>query len=329
MINKCNCGNHADKAVIIPDNDYVASVIDRNLKQLEPFFYCPHIGNSPGEISKWMDKERQKEKAEAVGLSVARAVTLELNGKYPLDLDASVFPCFVKPLMSSDCGKIGIGRCDNLHQLETHLELMRKVGAKKVLVEEYKEIETEYATLGISDGSRVYIPGLLQLLRIAHSSHMGVAIQGKVFPIDGYEELVDRFAELIREIGFVGLFDIDFYLSKGVFYFGELNLRFGGSGYAFTRMGANLPAAFVNYCYGESVNPFLGSIKSEATYMNERMAVDDWYRGYLSSQEFADISKESQVFFVKDSDDQIPYWVFEYNLFKKRFSKLRHKWMNQ
>ena len=327
LLNKCKGEREDEKAVIIPDNDFAASVVDRYLKEIEPFFHCPHIEHLPGEVSRWMDKVQQKRLAREVGLQVANSVMIDLAQIDTETLALISYPCFVKPLMSSDCGKVGIGRCDNQNELESHLDLMRKAGTSRALVEEYKDIEREYATLGFSDGNHVFIPGLLQLLRIAHGSHTGVAIQGKAFPITGNENLVEKFEAFIKRTGFVGIFDIDYYTSGGVYYFGELNLRFGGSGYVFTRMGANLPAIFVNYCYGDDYNMYMRMIETESIYVNERMALDDWSRGYLTMDEMTRISRCADVHFVKDPDDKVPYRMFYITLLKLRLNKSIHRWL--
>ena len=76
-----------------------------------------------------------------------------------------------------------------------------------------KEIEREYATLGFSDGDEVVIPGILELLHVGHGTHFGVAVQGAVSPInEEFVSLVEQFKTLVKQIGFVGVFDIDFFI---------------------------------------------------------------------------------------------------------------------
>ena len=323
LLRSCKCVD--SKPVIIPDSDFAAAAVDRHLDRLEPYFHCPHIGHQPGAVLAWMDKIRQKALAKECGLTVAPYSVADLSSADPSLAEGISFPCFVKPLVSAECGKRGIGRCNDRKELSEHLKLMHASGGRKVLIEEYREISAEYATLGFSDGDHVIIPGLLELLRIAHGSHFGVAIQGKVFPVTGYEDLVSQFEAFVRTIGFVGLFDIDFYQSGGVFYFGELNLRFGGSGYAFTRMGANLPALFVNHCYGEAL-PFVSPIRSEAIYVNERMGFDDWQSDYISGKALKGLTKKADILFLKNDTDPAPYRAFRRSFPRARLMKTLKKW---
>ena len=322
------CADENEKRVIIPDSDFAAAAVDLNLNILEPHFYCPHIDHKPGLATMWMDKLKQKELAVSCGLNVAGYVSVDLTRDILPQIKNVAYPSFIKPLISADCGKKGIGRCNSQTELLQHTEQMRNGGGRQALIEEYKEIASEYATLGFSDGRSVVIPGLLELLKTGHGGHFGVAVQGRVFPIDGYESLVVKFKEFVSRIGFVGLFDIDFYQSGNEFFFGELNLRFGGSGYAFTRKGANLPAMFVSYFQGEEY-PEFQPITSDAVYFNERMAIDDWYNGYISLSEYKEMRKGSDICFIEDDTDPKPCSAFQRMFRKMRVLKQIRKWIHR
>ena len=94
---------------------------------------------------------------------------LELtNGTFTIPQNIN-YPCFVKPLASVVGGKSGLKMCPNEKTLNNHL---KTIGIKypnvKFLIEDFKNIETEYAVLGYADGSEVFIPGIIQILSIAH-----------------------------------------------------------------------------------------------------------------------------------------------------------------
>lgn len=327
LLDRCKAPDH--KPLIIPDSDFSEAAVDRNLELLEEYFVCPHIAHTAGAAVLWMDKTRQKALAKEVGLNVANSTVVNLaEDSFHLP-ESIVFPCFSKPLMSEECGKIGLGRCESEEELRDHLALMKKGGAKLALVEDFKKIDAEYALVGFSDGTNIHIPGLLELLRVSHGYHLGVAVQGRIFPNACYEELVIKFKEFIRRIGFVGLFDIDFYRSGGVFFFGEMNLRFGGSGYAYTKMGVNLPAIMVDCMRKGIVVEETPLVQSEAVYMNERMAVDDWYYGFISLKEYRDLYRESDFSFIRDSEDPCPWRVFQCHYMKLRAYKIVKRWLKK
>ena len=191
----------------------------------------------------------------------------------------------------------------------------------QVMVEEFKNIEKEYAILGFSDGKEVIIPGILEILTLAHGSHFGVAIQGRVSPLLGFEDLIGKFQKYIQSIGFIGIFDIDFYKSDGKIYFGELNLRFGGSGYAYTKMGVNLPAMFVKYMYGESIQQMQKTIQTCATYLHERMLIDEWYLDYISKEEYNKLLNTSDIRFLENIDDPKPSMRYQKTVLLRRIKK--------
>ena len=204
-------------------------------------------------------------------------------------------------------GKGGMRKCNNPDELAAALDYVIQYRNRtvKVLVEDYKEIETEYALLGFSDGNQVIIPAILEFL-IVSKQHKGIALKGKVVPTGSFEYLVEQFKRFVLEMGFVGVFDIDFYKSGGQFYFCEMNLRFGGSGYAVTKMGVNLPAIMIESFYGESIERFSKMISKTTIYVNEKMCMDDWNGGQISRKEFETLISDSEIRFIPDEKDINP-----------------------
>lgn len=319
LLDKCVDANQ--KPILIPDTDHTAVTIDLNQEKLKDYFLFPHINHQPGAVEHWMDKVNQKELAQQLGLNVASSIVIDIaNGKYEIP-DSVKYPCYSKPLSTFVAGKGGMRRCDNAKELASALDFVieRRTPNAKILVEDYKEIETEYATLGFSDGKNVIIPGVLQIITVSKQNR-GIARQGKVMPVDGFESLIEKFKKLVAAIGFVGIFDIDFYKCNGVLYFCELNLRFGGSGYAFTKMGVNLPAMLVRHLCGESVENMVGSIMGTATYINERMLMDDFCNEYLSYKEY-NTCMMADIHFVANDDDPEPQKIYQKAIRAIRFKR--------
>lgn len=300
------CTDPHQKAILIPDGDDVVAAIDNNKDRLREHFLFPHIAQEPSSMEYWMEKTHQKQLAKEIGLNVTNATIVEItDGQYTI-LSGLQYPVFPKPLATLNGGKGGMRRCDNAKELSKALDYIISTRSRnvQVMVEDYKEIEMEYALLGFSDGKEVIIPGVLQFLAVS-KAHPGIALQGKVMPVHGFEELVEKFKELVLRIGFVGVFDIDFFKSDGIFYFCELNLRYGGSGYAYTKMGINMPAMLVQYLNGESVD-MKQSINNTAVYVNERMCLDDWKSFYISCDEYRKFLQDADIRFIPDKSDPEP-----------------------
>lgn len=313
------CTDSQQKVVLFPDSDDTVAAIDNNQKRLAEHFYFPHICNGSGSIAYWMDKIHQKEMARSVGLNVAEGIVINIkDGQYVIP-DVVAYPCYTKPLATMNGGKGGMHRCDNETELKRALNeyITTRTRTGNVLVEEYKEIDSEYALLGFSDGKEVVIPGMMQLL-VVSKKNKGIALQGRVMPVDGFEEVIDKFKQLVLSIGFVGVFDIDFYKSDNLIYFCEMNLRFGGSGYAITKMGVNLPAMFVKMCQGDDWKCPAMDIHGSATYVNERMLFDDWNSGFISFTKLKNMRENADICFIADADDFQPEKEFRSEIRKRR-----------
>lgn len=319
LLNKC--ADSSNKAILLPDSDFSAAIIDDNQKVLAPFFLFPSIGNRPGAIRYWMNKEVQKDLAHTVGLNVSKANVIEIkNGKYSIPDDIK-YPCFTKALVTINGGKHLFKRCNNIQDLHSLLESIPKNQDIRLLVEDYKEIDTEYATMGFSDGENVIIPGVITFIENA-KSHFGVAMNGRIGPISGFEDLLERFKLFVQKVGFVGVFDIDFFSSGNELYFGEMNLRFGASGYAITKMGVNLPVMLVKYLRGEDITYMKKTISGSSIFVNERMCEEDWYLNIINSKDYFRLIRSADICFVADDRDKQPQIVFQLvhlvHFFKKK-----------
>ncbi len=319
------CVDNQKKTIIIPSSDFSASAIDNYQSLLKDYFLFPYIQFKEGAVSAWMNKMVQKEKAIEAGLNVPKAVVVEIkNHQYNIPHSIE-YPCFTKPMNSLDGGKNCVRRCDNREDLQSVLDVAVEYGISKILVEDYINIEKEYAILGFSDGKNVIIPGLIHFLK-GSQTYPGVALMGKVQPVQGYEELIDKFSLYIQKIGFVGIFDIDFFEAGGKFYFGELNLRIGASAYAITKMGVNLPAMFIKYISGEDINGMQRQIKGSAVYVNERICINDWYKYYLSTKEYWKYIHTAEISFIAADEDPFPQKVYNRRYLKMYIKRIIKKY---
>lgn len=309
LLDKCRYAEQ--KVILLPTSDFSAAVLDENKARLSEYFYFPHIASQSKSMHYWMDKERQKQLAREIGLNVPQSHIIDIRNKSYTLPESIDYPCFTKSLVTLVGGKSCFNRCNNREELFSALNIIGTQQDAKILVEDFKEIDTEYAVLGFSDGNEVIIPGVVQIIALS-PSHFGVARSGKIIPMMGFESLIEQFKEFVRCTSFVGIFDIDFYYSDGKYYFGELNLRQGGSGYAVTKLGVNLPGMLVRHLRGEEFHGMKMQIDTTATYVNERMCEDDWYLGLISSKEYRQIVASADISFVKDDQDPRPQAMFKF-----------------
>ena len=306
------CQDEYQKVILVPDCDFSVSVIDKHQYELSTHFCFPNIKHQQGAIVEWSDKEKQKELASKLGMNVAKSITIDItNGEYVIPKSLT-YPCFPKALASVSGGKAGMRKCENQAELEYSLQeiIKRKNLNTKVMIEDYMQIDKEYAVLGFSNGNSVSIPGVIRFIVGSRTQH-GIALQGKIMPIKGFEQMIGLFKQFILSIGFVGLFDIDFYKSNEKLYFSELNLRYGGSGYSVVKMGVNLPAMFVESLIGCGEIDMSREVMEEAVYTNERMCFNDLVNTYISPLEYIQYIRRSDILFIEDDDDNRPYIAYK------------------
>ena len=331
-----HCVVPGQKQIIFPDGDFDAMVLDKNYDILKEHFLMPNIKGQSGLVSKYMDKLVQKSVARQVGLNVAGSSTMEVRDEQFVVPDSVRYPCFVKAQMGLAGGKRLLKRCDSREQVEQHLRAMirrmKDIHVSTditVLIEDFMRIDKEYALLGFSDGKEVFIPGLLYIDLLCHGLQMGVAVRGKIMPCHGFEDVVEKFKQMMLEVGYVGVFDIDFYESEGKIYFGEINLRFGGSGYAYTAMGVNLPGMMVKHLMGEDWHSLANVVTRTETYINERTLMEDWRQGVISTAKYHEILKSGEIYFVHNADDPQPAKalrkLYRVNYLKRFVKKLLRK----
>lgn len=329
---KEKCRDENKKVILLPDCDFSVAMIDLHQNELMDSFLMPHICYQLGSIVDWSNKLKQKQLAKRIGLKVAESVIIDIReGSFVIPSNIK-YPCFPKALVSVSGGKAGMFRCNNIRDLEKAMkEIIERKESVRVMVEDFKSIDHEYAVLGFSDGQSVSIPAVIQFIQ-GSKTQKGIALQGKVMPIDGFESIVEKFKEFIRQIGYFGLFDIDFYESSGDFYFSELNLRYGGSGYAVVKMGVNLPSMFVEKVLGNEVRDSNRLIDSDSIFFNERMGYNDLINGYISTNEYFHYVRSSNIFFIKDNDDYEPYKAYAKTLrtaFLKCWAKKTLRWIKK
>lgn len=317
--------NCTQKPILVPESDFAVKAIDTHLSSLKDYFCIPSINGKEGAVAAWMDKQKQKEQARAVGLTVAECTRITIiDGKYSIPAGIK-YPCFPKPV---DGGKKGLGRCNNKEELDKTLRRMATIRNMDVMIEDFLDIDKEYALVGFTDGKDVVIPAILHNVQMAHGGHFGVAKRGTVLPVTGYEPLIEKFKRLLLSIGFVGLFDIDFLECQGKFYFDEINLRFGGSGFAVTKAGCNLPAMMADYFSGKDWNKSY-CLTAPMSFANERTCLDDWYYGFTSFKEYKNTVKQADICFIKDEDDIAPYKAYKWYVVKCRVKRFVKRLLNR
>ncbi len=296
------CGQ---KPVLFSLSDKVTHIIDDARSRLEAFFLFAHLkdGNS---LSGLMDKNYMKTRAAAVGLSVVQGWPIMYeDGEFSVP-DQIEYPCYVKGLYSYWDSKPIQRKCEDKSELEALTRLCKTVYPHPLYAEEFVKIKREMGMMGICDGENCWVPAETELVLMGEGSSHGVSILGHVKPVRTDNEIKRKIETLLKGLGFVGIFNIDFIETEGRVFFVELNLRFATYGYGLFKLGVNVPALFIQILTN-SLNPdSVPVVEKDQFYLNEEVAFNNILEGKLSVRRFEEIKKQAGIYFVQSAGDPRP-----------------------
>ena len=272
-----------NKSIIFCSNDDVARTIDANYDCLKDFFFVQNAKAS-NAILPYFDKFYLTDKAKEWGFDVPYSVILSKDSVLS---DQIPFPCITKPLESIKGKKADIIVCYNREKLESVLEKLL-FSVDKVLVQEYIEKDYEISILGLSLESQILLPGIIKKIREYpyKKGSSSFACLTKI-PIDLNLEPLYR---AIKEVGYTGLFSVEFVKRGDKYYFLEINFRNDGNGYVITSAGMNQPYIYCLDVLGLWDGISYNDVKEPYYFMSERtdlyhvaekrLSFFDWYRDY-------------------------------------------------
>ena len=218
----------------------------------------------------------------------------------------------MKPVASASikkCKRI-FRKCDNPDELLAALDIARKHPCKEVLIEDYLEIEQEICAYGVAGEGQVCMPACVVTERSGKLGHEGVAAEGKIVSSDILGAEKEKLIQFVKASGLTGLFCIDLIVSHGTIYFSEMNLRAGGSGYAVTLAGVNLPGMLANmYCQDQRIEEI--EIRREVSFINERVETDLFIDQFISLRELRKALASDREHFIRDNSDPAPWRWFQ------------------
>ena len=210
-------GNLEQKPFLITSDDETQQMLDENYSLINKYFYFFNAGKD-GRITEFMDKENVLEMAKKHGIDVPKTVTVT-NGDIPEGL---TYPVITKSISPNVGGwKSDVHICNSEEDLR---EAYKNISSPKVLIQEFIDKDNELCVEGISinHGEAIYTPMAIKynyLIQGYYSPYM------TAYPFSDYV-LIDKIQAVMQDIGFEGLFDVEFIIDKnGKCYFTEINFR--------------------------------------------------------------------------------------------------------
>lgn len=315
------CKRSDTKPILFTLDDYSTFSIDNARNKLKGHFLFSHL-ISDGDLGELMNKHLLKTIAVKAGMNVVKGWPIPFkNGEFQIP-DGIQYPCFVKGLLSNHVSKSVQCHCDDETALKRLLASCKKNYPHPVYVEEFIPIEKNYGVIGISDGKKCLIPARADLIELGKGATNGVSILGKVSPFEKGSTIYNQINNILSELKYVGIFNIDFVESKGVVYFVELNFRFAAYGYGVFRAGVNLPAMFAESVESSNLNS-IGlqiAIDNDYYYLNEKIGIINVLEKSITWAKYKELKKKADFLMVKSKDDPKPYRMF---LFKMAIKYLK------
>tara|TARA_Y100001970_G_scaffold72098_1_gene91518 strand:+ start:9050 stop:10213 length:1164 start_codon:yes stop_codon:yes gene_type:complete len=248
------------KPIIIPCSDDAVYNIDKNIDKLINRFIFPNIGNKQGMIAHYMNKNNMVECARKSGLTTPRTQTIDLT-----NIDDSInnitFPSIIKPLNSLNGQKNDIQKIYSINHLYEKIENYKERYDKMIIqeyIESHNSVMLEIIGCVLSNG-QVYIPGILEKIRHYPNNDSS----GSYFRIseNRFSLNLNLIKDFLLNIGYTGIFDIEFKYSRSRCYFIEVNFRNGGTNYLYTQSNANISYVWYLDSIGALDNKHLNKAK--------------------------------------------------------------------
>lgn len=301
---------YSEKPVLIPTDDYTASVMDENRQALEEIFLMPGIAGEGERLTKYMDKSIQCRIAEDMGMPAPACWVVSLRERPVKIPDEVTYPCFIKPLESFTGYKQEMAKCEDKEQLQEHLDkLSESFSERDFLIQEYIDIDNEIDIEGVAMDQEVILPGVVWKSIVAGYDR-GVPLAGEFMPFDRFPGLKEQVEELIREYHYTGMFDLGINLVGEKYYFNEMNLRSGGTNFVYFKSGVNLADLFVKHmkgipCGEDELTPEFGK-----TYFYEKMGYEDLLHEILTKETFDEWDQKADIKFFVNEEDPEPGEIF-------------------
>lgn len=245
-----NFGNAGKQIPIIACCDDAALALERNKEKLKDSFL--HEYSTQYSLDFLSKKENQVRLAHKSGLTIPKTWNLNNSKEIPIDI---VFPCLIKPLVSSQGAKSDIRVCKNNEELHRNLNTLEYT--KDVLLQQYIERDYEISILGCGlKNGEVIIPCVENKLTL-YPKNVGLECLANVQALEN-ESIMKGIKNLIKAIDYVGVFSVEMMHCKydNKFYFTEINLRNDGANSFIVKYGVNLPLNHVEDLLNKPLTKF-------------------------------------------------------------------------
>lgn len=300
-----NFSKEKTKSICIIEGDFNEKNIDSAYNELSKFLILPGI-KKQGAVGQWMNKQTMTTAAESVGMHTPISWVVEPGETSP---DSVIFPCVTKGLLSASSGKVDSKLFDDKESLDVFLSGVHQ--CPRIQVQQYIEKEFEFQYIGVSldEGREVYIPGRTHIGEVKNFDNLSFL---RFEPETGNPETLNMAKTFVRNIGYSGLFSIEFIHGKdGKDYFLEMNFRNDGNCNAVTAAGANLPYIWYLYNAGDDYKSEIKRTKVHEIYFcPDILLLDLATKGEISYLEWIKCMRKASAYGIWYKNDKKPFYAW-------------------
>ena len=305
-----------DKPFIITSDDKVTSYLDEHYNELKDDFIFFNAGQ-PGRISQFMDKLLICKQAEKHGFRILDTRIVD-RGIVPEDIEYPVITKASSP--TAGAWKKDVFICHSAEELRA---AYRKIKSEKVLLQQYlyKKNELVLEGFAINHGKDVVVTIASTYTYTLPDKYSYCMVVNNYRDEDNYRRLV----ELFTDIGFEGVFEVEFLLGNDdTLYFSEINFRNSGWSYASTTLGMNLITLWAEGMLTKTIRE--DTVKTipdhfialdeyndfKASVLGRRMSLSKWLKIY----------RNSGCHYWGNSQDPQPFRSFLFSITRNKIRKI-------
>ena len=294
-------GNLEEKPFVLATDDDIQSLLDENYLYLKERFILFNAGKA-GRVTQFMDKEEILLYAAKHGMNILPTLVVN-HGVVPEGIS---YPIITKSISPNVGGwKKDVHICYSADELR---EAYKGILSPKVVIQRFIDKKNECCLEGfsINEGRDIFMPMAVRY------NYLLPGYYSPFMTAYAFEDtlLQRQIEELMADIGFEGLFDVEFLIDQdGTYYFSEINFRNSIWNYIGTFLGMPYPILWAKgMLSGKIEENWKKTIPIPYTAMAE--PIDYGIRVKKNKMDLADwLSefKKTDVLFYYDSEDLEPF----------------------
>lgn len=293
--------NTGKKPFILFSDDKSVGYFDLHYDEWKDRFIAYNAGKA-GRINEFMDKYRIQELARKHGFNVLDSYVISKSDPIPHNLWYPVITKDISP--NSGNWKSDVFICQDEAELR---EAVSKIASPKIMIQHFVDKQNEMALEGycINKGEDMHIVTQMTWKYL---------IQGYYSPYHDVTMFTDkdmekRLAAIFREIGFEGVFEVEFLIDRdGTYYFMETNFRASAWNPTGMYAGMPLPNLWIKGMVNGRIDPADRREFKPFTSMSEIIDYGKRVEGGMCSLgEWLKDFKEAKCTYIYNKDDIEPW----------------------